>query len=636
MYIIEQYIVLTSKRGALNQRGMTLPNTIGKLFFYQAQRLSAKTAVRYKQLNPIYQSMTWKDFSRFVEEIAFGLASIPIDIKKPIAIFSPTSYLWVAADLATVSIDAISVPIYPNSCSVDIEYILNNSEAEAIFVASEKLLNKLVAIEDKIPHIKKIIYLPSLMRKEPEWDKLKVKFEKFGERFIHLNQLSLLGEELAQNQPQLVMDRLNATEPNDIATIIYTSGTTGTPKGVPLTHANILTVLSDCPKVIPIDEKDVYFSYLPISHVFERVCGEYYWLYTGCTTAFAESIETMSKNLSEIEPTLMAAVPRVLDGIYNKMLHGINSTSGLAKWLIDWAIGVGEKTLDYKANGQDIPPLLKIEYRLADRIVLHKLRQRIGKRLRFIVCGGAPATPSVLAFFNAIGVPTIEGYGLTETAAPTNVNRFDRLKLGTVGPALPCVEMKIDQDGEVLFKGPSIFGGYFKNEEATLEAFVDGWFRTGDVGEIDEDGYLKITDRKKDLIVNAAGKNIAPQRIESILKTIAPISQAVVFGDRNKHLVALLTLDEHKAMELARAKNWQYDKYSDLAPSKELHDYLRKEVTAKRCELAEYECIKHFSVLEHDLSVDAGELTATLKIKRNVVAKKYADKIENLYAGAAK
>ncbi len=610
---------------------MTFSSTIGQMFFEQAQRLGTRTALRYKQLSPLYQSMSWQELSNFVQEIAFGLASVPISTKKAVAIFSPTSYLWVAADLATISIGSVSVPIYPNSSSSDIEYILNNSEAEAIFVSGERLLNKLVSIKDKIPQIKKIVFLPSLTKKEEDWEKIKAKYEQLGDVFVHLNELCVFGRELAESKPQTIKELVAVASDEDVATIIYTSGTTGTPKGVPLTHTNIMAVLADLPSVIPITESDVYFSYLPVSHVFERVCGEYYWIYAGCVCAYAESIETMAKNMQETEPTLIVAVPRVLDGIYSKVKNGIASASSLSQWLINWAVSVGEKIVNLKAHDRSIPELLKIQHRLAESLVLRKLRQRIGKRLRFVVCGGAAGTPSVLAFFNAIGIPALEGYGMTETAAPTNVNRFDRVKLGTVGPSLPCIEIKIGEDGEILLKGPSIFGGYFKDTQSTDEVFVDGWFRTGDVGYIDDDGYLKITDRKKDLIVNAAGKNIAPQRVETLLKTIPPISQAIVFGDQNKHLVALLTLDQNKAMEIAKEKEWQFEKYTDLVKSKELHQYLKKEMAKFPDQLAEYERIKHFTILDHDLSVDSGELTATMKIKRNVVAEKYAQTLENLY-----
>jgi long-chain acyl-CoA synthetase len=274
---------------------------------------------------------------------------------------------------------------------------------------------------------------------------------------------------------------------------------------------------------------------------------------------------------------------------------------------------------------------LKIKYALSEKLVFKKLRDKIGKNLRLVVSGGAPATPTVIEFFNSIGIPTVEGYGLTETCAPSNVNPPKRVKIGTVGPMLPSVDVKIAEDGEILLKGPSIVQSYFKNEEATREAFKDGWFLTGDIGTIDSDGYLRITDRKKDLIINAAGKNIAPQRIETLIKSIPLVSQAVVLGDKQKALVALVTFDEHATIEHARDKNWQFNEFSDLANGSDLADYLKKELRLRSGQLADYEQIKKFRILSQDLSVEAGELTATLKVKRNAIAKKYAQTILELY-----
>lgn len=609
-----------------------MTDTVGRLFFRQAEKYGQKTALRYKQLHPLYQDMSWKDFSSSVEEIAFGLALHEVNPKDKVAIFSQTSYLWVAADLAIISLGAVSVPIYPNSSTSDLEFIFNNSEAKVVFVAGEKQLAKLASISEKIEGVKKIIYLPSLTKKEPEWGEIKAKYGQIENKLLHLNELCSEGYALSGEKPDLIKEKLAESAEADVITIIYTSGTTGMPKGVPLTHENVFAVLGDLSCVIPINEDDIYFSYLPISHVFERVCGEFYWLYSGCVCAYAESIETMPKNMHEVEPTLMVMVPRVLESMHTKVKHGISNLSQRMKKLIDWSIKIGEQVVSHKATNKSLPPALQIQHWLADHLILKNLRKRVGRRLRFIVCGGAPAPTPVVSFFNALGIPTLEGYGLTETSAPTNVNRIAHVKPGTVGPSLPSVEVKIGEDGEILVKGASIFKGYFKNEEATREVFIDGWFATGDIGVIDGDGYLKITDRKKDLIVNAAGKNIAPQRIENVLKTVPVISQAVVFGDKGRHLVALLTVDERKAMEISCEHNWPYTAFSELAKSKELYEYLKKEINAKRNELAEYECIKHFSILEKDLSVEAGELTATLKIKRNVLAEKYADRIESLHA----
>ena len=374
------------------------PSTIGQLFFDQAQRLGSKTAVLTKQLSVAYQSISWSEFSNLVEEIAFGLASLSLSPGKVVAIFSPTSYFWVAADLAVISNGAISVPLYPNCSSEDIEYILNNSGAEVIFVASEALLAKIADHIDKIPHLQKIIFLPGLNRAGFDWQNLISKYSHLEDKLMHLEQLCVLGQQFKTEQPQLIEERLKQSSAQDIVTVIYTSGTTGTPKGVPLTHANILGVIEDFSQILPVTEQDIYFSYLPVSHVFERVCGEFYWLYSGGCCAFAESVESVSKNLGEAEPTLMLAVPRVLDRIYTKIRNGIDGASSRSRQLINWAIGVGTQMFHHRIQKKEAGSILKLKHRLAEYFVLKKLRERIGKRLRFIVTGGAPATEPVLLF----------------------------------------------------------------------------------------------------------------------------------------------------------------------------------------------------------------------------------------------
>ncbi len=323
------------------------------------------------------------------------------------------------------------------------------------------------------------------------------KSEISSELVISLEELRQIGLSELDKNPAIISERIQKIAYDDMATIIYTSGTTGTPKGVPLTHGNIVSVLDELKGVIPIDENDVYLSYLPMSHVFERVCGEYYWIYSGGVCAYAEGIETMAKNMAEVKPTMILTVPRVLDKIYGKVRSGIEGASGNARKLIDWSLAVGAEMVDAEARGITPRAGLKAKHWLAERTVFRKLRERISPSLRLIVSGGAPATGHTIEFFNAIGITTIEGYGLTETAAPACVNLMNRKKIGTVGPALPCVEMIIADDGEILMRGSSIFKGYYGLEEATKDAFVDGWFRTGDIGIVDGDGYLKITDRKK-------------------------------------------------------------------------------------------------------------------------------------------
>lgn len=600
------------------------------------------SAVRYKETGSgsvgRYQDMTWQEFARLVRQIGFGLAYAGLSPGCTVAIFSQGNPYWVAADFATMANGAKSTPIYPTSSPSDIAAILANSQAKFVFVQDENLLSRVLTLRDQLPSLKQII----LFKKAADgrtWQQL---CQDFGldpqqERgyISYIDEILDAGNRYEQKFPQLIEERINNIKLEDPATIIYTSGTTGVPKGAVLTHKNILSILDSIKIVLPISREDIYLSYLPLSHVFERICGEFYWAHSGGMFAFAESIEAMAKNLGEVQPTMLLVVPRVLDRIYTKVRSGIAGASPRAQKLIEWALSVGKEALHTKSAGKPLRIGLKIKHGLAEKLVFKKLRDRIGKRLRLVVSGGAPATPSVIEFFNAIGIYTMEGYGLTETCAPSHVNLPDKAKIGTVGPPLPSVEVKLAADGEILLRGPTIVSNYFKNEIATREAFVNGWFHTGDIGTIDEDGYLRITDRKKDLIINSAGKNIAPQRIEAIIKTIPNVSQAVVFGDKQKALVALITLDEHAISEFAREKNWNFQNYEDLAKSNELIDWLRKEIRLRSGQLAEYEQVKRFRILPYDLSVDSGELTATLKVKRAAIAKKYVNLIEELYAANA-
>ncbi|HEY9734169.1 MAG TPA: AMP-dependent synthetase/ligase [Drouetiella sp.] len=602
---------------------------IATRFFERAQHMGDRVGVRYREQKNPYKSMSWLEYAAFVTDMAMGLAALGVDSGSSVAIFSSNSIYWVAADIATICNGGISVPIYPTSSQADIQYILENSAAQIVFVQNEDLCRKVLAAKSKT-NLTKIVLVNQPKKSLQEFaQELGLPVDQ--NLITSVDQVLALGRDLKVDKPNLIDERLRRTQLSDLATIIYTSGTTGTPKGAGLTHANILSLIESVKQVLPVDENTVYLNYLPLSHVFERVCGEFYWMTSAGEYAFAESIEAMGKNLAELKPTMILVVPRVMDRIYSKVKMGIEGASGRRKKLINWSISVGKEVVKQKANSKNISVLLQAKHWLAEKFVLGKLREKIGPRLNLVVSGGAPASAEPIEFFNAIGIDTLEGYGLTETTAPACVNRRGKVKVGTVGPTIPSVELKLGEDGEILLKGPSIFKGYYKNEEASADAFEDGWFKTGDIGVVDRDGYLKITDRKKDLIVNSAGKNIAPQRIEAILKTVPFVSQAVVFGDKQKALVALLTLDEQAAIEFGREQNWEFNTYAELLKQPKLNQFLRKEIHSRSGQLADYEVVKRFAVLPDELSVDEGELTATLKIKRNVVATKYKSVIEALY-----
>lgn len=586
-------------------------------------------AVQFKDQKH-YRSLSWSQFDAIVDDMAFGLASLGLLPGECAAIMANTSHLWVAADLAILTNGAVSVPIYPTSGAHDVVHILNDSRSRVLFVQNERLLSFVLKVRNDVSQLAHIILL-SPPKANKSIAQLSEELQQPQGFIVGLDEVRERGKELRGQQPDLIKERTAAINASDLATVIYTSGTTGTPKGVMLLNSTVSSLVRELPKVIPIRDDDVYLSFLPLSHVFERVCGEFFWLVNSCRYTFAEGLEHLPKNMQEVEPTMMLVVPRLLERIYTKVMSGVAGASPRAQRLIGWALRVGKQVVRLRGEGKPIRPGLAAKHWLAERLVFKKLRDRIGRRLRLIISGGAPATPEVMEFFNAIGITVLEGYGLTETAAPTNVNRIGRNKIGTVGPAVPTVEMRIADDGEILFRGASIFAGYFRNEQQTREVFTDGWFHTGDIGTIDADGYLKITDRKKDLIVNSSGKNIAPQKIEAVLRTVPLVSQAVVFGDKRKTLVALLTLDEQAAMEFAHERGWTFEDFAELSKSAELKRYLMREIDSRSRQLADYERVRNFAILPHELSVEGGELTATMKVKRNVMKQKYHDLVEALY-----
>jgi len=600
--------------------------SIPSIFFERANTLGSAIAVKYKEGRSPYRDLSWTEFSRMVKEMAAGLVALGFNAESCAAILSQTSHLWTASDLSIISAGGVSVPIYPTSSQADIEYILSNSASAFVFVQNEALLNKVLSVKESLTELKKIILLSP-----PSGGKSLSELSVEPDLVIGLEELQEAGRQQLQETPEIVTQRYEAINASNPVTIIYTSGTTGTPKGVTLTTDNILGVLSDLPNVIPVNSSSVYLAFLPLSHVFERIAGELYWIHSGGTCAYAEGIEHVGRNMAEIQPTMILTVPRVLDRIYAKVKSGIDGGSANSRKLIYWAIEVGKEVVRTRLQKQEPSKALQVKQWVAEKLVLKKLRARIGEKLELVVSGGAPATREVIEFFNAIGIDTIEGYGLTETTAPATVNPRKLTKPGTVGIALPSVELKIAEDGEIMIKGPGVFSGYYKNDEATEAAFTDGWFHSGDIGTIDSEGYLTITDRKKDLIVNSAGKNIAPQRIEAILKRIPLISQAIVFGDKQKHLVSLLTLDETVTTQLAHEQNWTFESYEKLLEHPLLKQHLRKEINNLSGDLAEYERIRKFSILPHELSVESGELTATLKVKRNVIKEKYQSLIQSLY-----
>lgn len=593
-----------------------LANNLAELFTKQASKNKNKVAFEYRlRRNEPYRSISWKHLSTLVYEVAYGLIELGLKKGDNIAILSDTRYEWAVCDLAILSCGGIVVPIYPTLGDEAVNYILNNSESQIVILEDKGQLQKIRSQWDKLPNIKYAIVIEDL-GDLPKYDK----------RILSLHDLKDKGKLNFSKDPNLIKNHIENISQNDLATIIYTSGTTGEPKGVMLTHKNILSVLDILPKVLPVKPTDKFLSFLPLSHVFERVGGLHYAISCGSKICFCSSIDQIGKALQDSKSTIMLVVPRILEKIYSKLTTQIQMLPEFEKKFFNWAINIGKKKLE-KSNIWNF-----IQFTIANRLVFSKIRKRIAPKLRYFISGSAPLSKEIAEFFFILRIPVLEGYGLTETSAPVCVNSPKEIKIGTVGKPLPNVSIKIAEDGEILIKGPNIFTGYFKNIQATNEAFSDGWFCSGDIGVLDADGFLKITDRKKDIIKNSGGKIIAPQKIENSIKTSPYISNIIVIGDKKKYLSSLVTLEPAAIFNYAKQHNVPNESnLSSLVKDPKIITLISEEIKLKTAGFADYEQVRKFTILPNDFTIESGEITPTLKVKRKLVEEKYKNLIELMY-----
>lgn len=571
----------------------------------------------YYKKNNSWTGVSFREAHEETRSVACGLLSIGVKKGECVGIISETRREWSLADMAILSCGAVTVGVYPTETPQNTAYILNHSGCRFVFVENRKQYEKVKSILKDLPQIKKLII----------FERGEVK----DDIVISLDELIREGEGFYRVKPDEYEKRYKSITLDDIATIVYTSGTTGPPKGVILTHRNISAVTVASAEAIPLREDDFGIVFLPLSHVLQRVSG-YVGLYQGSKGAFAESIDKIVENFQELKPTVQSSVPRLFEKFYIKVLSMVENAPERRKKIFNWCMNVGHQVSLLKRTKKNIPLTLWIKYKLADLLVFRKIKRVLGGRIKFMVSGAAPISVKILEFFHSAGILILEGYGLTETAAPATVNRLDDYKFGTVGKPLSCNKIKIADDGEILIKGENVFKAYYKNESATKEAFTDdGWFKTGDIGIIDEDGFLKITDRKKELIVTAGGKNISPQNVENTLKNSRFISNAFVYGDRRKYLTALVTLDTEEIMDYFKEKNIPLDSALSLSDNPEIKNLIEREINESNKNLARFEQIKKFRILENDFSVDAGELTPTLKLKRRVITEKYRKLLDEMY-----
>jgi long-chain acyl-CoA synthetase len=558
---------------------------------------------------------TWADCRAKVTEVGKSLIGLGVEHGKQVAILSQTRLEWVLCDLGTVTIGAVTVGIYPSTLAEDCSYVLDHSESEVIFVENAEQLEKILKVRGALPVLRHIVIYDGAS--DPSHDVLS--WNDFLQR----------GSEVSDEQYGA---RGAAIQPDDTASIVYTSGTTGLPKGVMITHDNLLFSCDSALQCLEFSSNQCTLLFLPLAHVFARLIA-YVSLISGITVAFAESFATVGENLKEIRPHFIPSVPRVYEKVYDKIITNAETAGGIKLKLFNWAVGVGMQESKLRQARRPLPAGLKLKHALANKLVLHKIQAALGGRLEWAVSGAAPLNTTIAEFFDACGVTILEGIGMTENTSFTSVNRLDNNRFGTVGLAGPGIEQRIAEDGEILYRGRNVMKGYFKDPEATAEAIdAEGWLHSGDIGEIDEDGFLKITDRKKDLIVTAGGKNVAPQRIERIMRTSHYISQVVAYGDKKKFVSALVTLDPEAMADWAAQNGMEQASIEQLSGHPEVVALIRDEVEERNGQLASFESVRKFHILPRDLTIEAGEMTPSLKIKRRVVVERYNTELEALYA----
>jgi long-chain acyl-CoA synthetase len=594
-------------------------DTLARMFWERVDKSGDRPAQQFKEHGG-WKTITWRQLGDVVEEAALGLIALGRKKGDAVALLSSSRAEWVQADLAILSAGCVTVPVYPSYPPHLVAYVVNDSQAKTLIVEDPAQLAKALEARAKMEGLEQIVVISGYDAPQPP------------EMVLTWDTLRRLGREARATHQRTLAERVAATTPDDVATIVYTSGTTGPPKGVVQTHGNHIAAVTASGQATPTEEGWVHLLFLPLAHSFARL-ESFLGPHKGLQTAFAENLDKVGDNLKEVRPHFICSVPRVFEKVYAKILTGVQAGSPIKKRIFNWAMDVGREVSRRQRAGQPISGALALKRKLADRLVFEKLHQALGGRLRWAVSGGAPLASDIAEFFHAAGILILEGYGLTETCPALTFNRPSRFKFGSVGQALGGVELKIAADGEILARGPNIATrGYYKQPKATAEVFEpNGWFHTGDIGHLDDEGFLYITDRKKDLIVTAGGMNLAPQNIENLLKTDPFVSQAMVHGDKRPYPVALITLNPEELVKFAREQGILTTDPAVIVKHPKIVERVGRTVEEKNTQLQSYAKIKKFAILPTDFSQEGGELTPTLKVKRKVVAEKYRDTLEDLY-----
>ena len=593
--------------------------SVARMFYDRVEKSANREAYRYPDEDEVWHSLTWGETGEHVTRLAAGLVALGIEPEQRVAIASGTRYEWIFADLAINAAAAATTTVYPTTAAEDVAYILADSSSRIVFAEDDEQIKKLTEKRSELPEVVKVVTFDG---------------QTDGDWVISFDDLEQLGDELLEKDPKVIEQRVSAIKPDDLATLIYTSGTTGRPKGVRLSNDGWTFEGAALEAAGTITEDDLEYRWLPMAHSFGKVLLTAQ-LAIGFPAAIDGRVPKIVENLAVVKPTIMGAAPRIFEKAYGRVIGMMEEEGGAKLKIFHWAEGVGREYSRAVRSGKPVSPVLKVKHAVADRLVFSKIRDRFGGRIRFFISGAAALSQDIAEWFHGAGILILEGYGLTETSAGAFVNRPDAFKLGTVGLPFPGTEVKIAEDGEVLLKGPNIMRGYHNLESESASALLDGgWLATGDIGEIDSDGFLRITDRKKDLFKTSGGKYVAPSYVEGMFKGVCSLaSQMVVHGNERNFCSALITLDADAVAAWAESHGMSGKSYSEIVSSPEMHEVISHDVDELNAKLNRWETIKKWKILDHDLSVESGELTPSLKLKRKVVEENYRDILDGFYAG---
>ncbi len=599
--------------------------TVPEVFANAVRERGDGVWMREKKLG-LWRAWTWNEAAAAVREIALGLAALGLQPGERVSILSNTRLEWMLADLGVLCAGGVSNGIYPTDSPVQVQYLCSDSDTRVIFVEDEEQLDKVLEVRTHLPRLAKIVVFD--MKGLHRFDDPMV---------LSLEVLRSRGAEHGRTHPGLYDERLRSRGPDDLAILVYTSGTTGKPKGAMHLHRGLVYTMRQASLAFPRTDRDERMCFLPLCHIFERMVGAYFSVYTGSVLNFVENPDTVPENVREIAPTVFAAVPRVWEKFYSAVMIALQESSRVQQLAYRWAIGVGGRVADHVLARRPVPAGLKLQFVLARWLALDNVRRLIGiHQAKYLLTGAAPISPDLIRWYLSLGVPMLEGWAMTENCALGTVNRPEAMRIGTIGRAADGTEVRIDPaTGEILARGPNVFAGYLNLPDKTAEAIdADGWLHTGDVGSVDEEGFFRITDRMKDIIITAGGKNVTPSELENELKFSPYVTDAVVIGDKRPYLTVLIMIDQENVEKYAQDHDVPFSNYASLTRAREVQELIQREIDKVNAKFARVEQIKAFRLIETQLTAEDEELTPTMKLKRRFVQQKYAPLIESMYGSS--